>query len=88
MADEVLRLDGERRRQEDEGEEVMWKKPVKLEIDKKRVVARTRVSSRYTDTVFSIVDSIRPQLQFTPDEINQYKSMGMAPRRSARDGHN
>ncbi|RSH91860.1 ATP-dependent DNA helicase II subunit 1 [Saitozyma podzolica] len=69
VADEALRLDMERRRKEEEGEEEDMDKEVRgvmkqvkaLEGEEKpKIVARTR-------------------LQFTPDEVQQFKSMGLPP---------
>ncbi|WWD03626.1 hypothetical protein V865_001681 [Kwoniella europaea PYCC6329] len=68
VADEVLRLDKERRQKEDEGEDVdvsetggtQRKEKLQPGDEKPKVVARTR-------------------LQFTNDEVAEFKSMGLKP---------
>ncbi len=91
VVEEALRIDEERRRREEEGEEddvVMPKledKPKATQAkkangtvgEKPKVIARTRVS---IDRMGKDCGTDAKQLQFTNHEIDQFKSMGMAPR--------
>ncbi|KAK4689603.1 ATP-dependent DNA helicase 2 subunit 1, partial [Tremellales sp. Uapishka_1] len=66
IADEVLQADVERRRREDAGEEI--------DVEEQEVPAKTNGHSEDKPKVVA-----RTRLQFTSDEIAQFKSMGMSP---------
>ena len=87
VADEVLRLDKERREageDEEEDEEMETKengkKETKPDLDEKKPTVRTRVRDKRDTILLRPYADLDGQLQFKPEEVAQFKSMGIAPR--------